>query len=86
MYRGWYAGAGLVPLICLDPLHDQSPAHALPGQMLGCLLFSSLGAHIALGCIWNIVARSTLKSAYPWPLIVVYIRSHIAAIPVVRAM
>ena len=42
MHQGWYAGAGLVPPICLDPLHDQSPAHAPPEQILGCLLFSSL--------------------------------------------
>ena len=42
----WYAGAGLVPPICLDPLHDQLPAHALPERMLGCLLSSRLvGAH-----------------------------------------
>ena len=30
--KWWYAGAGLVPLNCLDPLHDQSPAHVLSGR------------------------------------------------------
>ena len=54
----WYAGAGLVPSICLDPEHDQSPAHALPERILGCLLSSwPVGAHAMLqasSCLSNV--------------------------------
>ena len=42
----WYASAGLVPPICLDLLHDHSPAHVQPGRMLGHPLSSRpVGAH-----------------------------------------